>query len=104
MSKIIFFYFAECKFVPKSVSNRSGVSKSFLYGHSELRTEIGRLRGLAPADSRKGGRSDESKDVIIQALENKIEELRRQNQRLTEENDLLKIQLMNNLSDSYEKL
>ncbi|PPQ49278.1 transposase [Paenibacillus peoriae] len=87
-----------------SVSNRSGVSKSFLYGHSELRTEIGRLRGIAPADIRNGGRSDESKNVIIQALKNKLEELRGQNRRLRAENEFLKSQLMSNLSDSYEKL
>jgi hypothetical protein len=73
-----------------SVSDRSGVSKSFLYKYDDIKTRIESLRKqddyLDKPNKAKRKMSDESKDVIIASL-------RKRNKQLEEENKQLKEQL-----------
>lgn len=73
-----------------SVSDRSGVSKSFLYKYDDIKTRIEALRKQDEYSDRlnkaKRKMSDESKDVIIASL-------RKRNKQLEEENKQLKEQL-----------
>jgi hypothetical protein len=73
-----------------SVSDRSGVSKSFLYKYDDIKTRIESLRKqdeyLDSPNKAKRKMSDESKDVIIASL-------RKRNKQLEEENKQLKEQL-----------
>jgi hypothetical protein len=73
-----------------SVSDRSGVSKSFLYKYDDIKTRIESLRKqdefLDKPNKAKRKMSDESKDVIIASL-------RKRNKQLEEENKQLKDQL-----------
>lgn len=84
-----------------NVSNKSGVSKSFLYKHSELRERIEHLRkqqiGLKSAKQLKRRTTDSSKDVIIASLKNKNEQLKKENKEL-------KLQLQRYLNKTYDEI
>jgi hypothetical protein len=84
-----------------SVSERSGVSKSFLYNHSTIRSRIDSLRkqedGLEKPKQVKRKMSDQSKDVIIASLRNR-------NKLLEEENKHLKEQLRVDWAAVYSKI
>jgi len=83
------------------VCTKSGVSKSFLYNNPELRDRIERLRkqqiGLQSSKHLKRQTSDSSKDVIIAALQNKNEQLKK-------ENNELKLQLQKYLNKIYDEI
>lgn len=72
-----------------SVTEESGVSKSFLYKHQDLRQQIESLRkqqeGLRTARQVKREMSDTSKDVVILSLRSRIKELEEQNKKLNEQ-------------------
>lgn len=84
-----------------NISNKSGVSKSFLYNHPELRDRIEHLRnqqtGLKSTEQLKRRTTDSSKDVIIASLKNKNEQLKK-------ENEELKSQLQKYLNNIYDKI
>ncbi|WLV24596.1 DUF6262 family protein [Aciduricibacillus chroicocephali] len=71
-----------------SVSIKSNVSKSFLYKNSSIRGKIDMLRGeqlkLEKVTNHKPNTSDKSKDVIIETLKGKIENLIKENESLKE--------------------
>lgn len=71
-----------------SVSYESKVSKSFLYKNLSIRNKINMLRteqqGLKNIANHKPNTSDKSKDVIIEALKNKILKLEKENKELKE--------------------
>lgn len=71
-----------------SVSYESKVSKSFLYKNTGIRNKINLLRteqqGLNNKAHYKPNTSDKSKDVIIEALKNKILKLEKENKALKE--------------------
>ncbi|CAI8879658.1 MULTISPECIES: DUF6262 family protein [Bacillus] len=73
-----------------TVSIESGVSKSYLYNHPEFRERIDMLRKkqqhVESPKAVKRQMSDESKDVKIQILRDRIKELERENKRLKDEN------------------
>jgi predicted nuclease with TOPRIM domain len=84
-----------------SVSNAAGVSKSFLYNQYEIKKRIETLRNqqkeLPSPKQIKRNTSDNSKDVIITALRERVK-------RLEEENIKLKKQLEANLGNIYQKM
>lgn len=84
-----------------SVSEVSGVSKSFLYKHDEIRNRIDGLReqekGLKIPKQVKREMTDKSKDVIIASL-------RKRNKNLEEENKKLKEQLKIDWAEVYHQI
>lgn len=72
-----------------SVSEKSGVSKAFLYRNTELRDQIETLRkqqeGLPSIKQVKRNMSDASKDVIIASLRKRIKDLEKENQEIKEQ-------------------
>ncbi|OME83104.1 transposase [Paenibacillus sp. FSL A5-0031] len=84
-----------------SVSEFSGVSKGFLYKNPDLRKRIEMLRkqqdGLPSAKQVKRNMSDNSKDVIIASLKQRV-------QKLEKENSELKKQLKIQFGDLYKKI
>ncbi|HDX9614601.1 TPA: transposase [Bacillus toyonensis] len=73
-----------------TVSCSAGVSKSYLYNHSDLRERIQALRKqqqqAASPKSAKRKMSDENKDAMIQLLRDRVKELEYENRRLKDEN------------------
>jgi|tagenome__1003787_1003787.scaffolds.fasta_scaffold20623974_2 hypothetical protein len=84
-----------------SIAEESGVSKSFLYKYSEIRSRIETLRsqeeGLETAKQAKREMSEKSKDVIIASL-------RKRNKQLEEENKKLKEQLKVEWAAIYKEI
>lgn len=70
-----------------SVSKKTGAAKSFLYGNETISQLIKHYR-----DNKDTNQTEESKDVIIQALKKRIDELERDNRRLSQ-----------NQADSYKE-
>lgn len=72
-----------------SVSERSGVSKAYLYNHQEIRERIENLRkqqqGLPSRKHIKEEMTDSSKDVLLVAKNNRIKELENEVKRLREQ-------------------
>jgi hypothetical protein len=91
-----------------SVSETAVVSKAFLYRDLSIRKRIENLRhqqeGLREAKNLKRNTSDASKDVLIEALKNKIDNLNRKVNSLEVENQHLKDQIKKNLGKVYEDL
>ncbi|MBS4192901.1 transposase [Bacillus sp. FJAT-49705] len=84
-----------------SIAEESGVSKSFLYKYSEIRSRIETLRsqeeGLVTTKQAKREMSEKSKDVIIASL-------RKRNKNLEEENRKLKEQLKVEWAAIYKEI
>lgn len=84
-----------------SVSNLSGVSKTFLYYNSEIKQRIEELRDKQVEkvikQRLKYDKTDKSKDIIIIAKDKKIKELQQENKKLKEQLEVLrgKLYLMN---------
>jgi CRISPR/Cas system-associated protein Cas10 (large subunit of type III CRISPR-Cas system) len=77
-----------------SVSNLSGVSKTFLYNNSEIKKRIEQLRDKQTEkvikQRFKYDKTDKSKDIIIMAKDKKIKELQYENKRLREQLETLR--------------
>lgn len=84
-----------------SVSTISGVSKSFLYTNQAIKERIIFLRnqqkGLPSRKILKSNMTEKSKDVIIESLRRKVEQLEKEKLELAR-------QLNKNLSEIYNKL
>jgi predicted phage-related endonuclease len=77
-----------------SVSNLSGVSKTFLYNNAEIKKRIEELRDKqtekAIKQRLKYDKTDKSKDIIIIAKDKKIKELQEENRKLKEQLEILR--------------
>lgn len=84
-----------------SVSQLSGVSKTFLYNNEEIKKRIEELRDKQVSKTMnqraKYDKSSKSKDIIIMAKDKKIKELEEENKKLKEQLEVLRGKL-------YEKL
>lgn len=84
-----------------SVSNLSGVSKTFLYNNEEIKKRIEELRDKQTSrimnQRAKYDKTAKSKDIIIVAKDKKIKELEVENKKLKEQLEVLRGKL-------YEKL
>jgi len=84
-----------------SVSNLSGVSKTFLYYNTEIKQRIEELRDKQTEkvikQRLKYDKTDKSKDIIIMAKDKKIRELQEENRKLKEQLEVLRGKL-------YEKM
>jgi predicted phage-related endonuclease len=84
-----------------SVSNLSGVSKTFLYNNAEIKKRIEELRDKQTEkvikQRLKYDKTDKSKDIIIMAIDRKIKELQEENRKLKEQLEALRGKL-------YEKM
>lgn len=84
-----------------SVSNLSGVSKTFLYNNAEIKKRIEELRDKQTEkvirQRLKYDKTDKSKDIIIMAKDKKIKELQEENKKLKEQLEILRGKL-------YERL
>ena len=77
-----------------SISNLSGVSKTFLYNNAEIKLRIEELRykqvEKVIKQRLKYDKTDKSKDIIIMAKNKKIKELQEENKKLKEQLELLR--------------
>lgn len=84
-----------------SVSQLSGVSKTFLYNNQEIKRRIEELRDKQVSKTinqrAKYDKTSKSKDIIIMAKDKKIKELEEENKKLKEQLEILRGKL-------YEKL
>nr|WP_228850286.1 DUF6262 family protein [Clostridioides sp. ES-S-0107-01]UDN53083.1 transposase [Clostridioides sp. ES-S-0107-01] len=84
-----------------SVSQLSGVSKTFLYNNQEIKKRIEELRDKQVSKTinqrAKYDKTSKSKDIIIMAKDKKIKELEEENKKLREQLEVLRGKL-------YEKL
>ena len=84
-----------------SVSQLSGVSKTFLYNNDEVKKRIEELRDKQVSKTinqrAKYDKTSKSKDIIIMAKDKKIKELEEENKKLKEQLEVLRGKL-------YEKL
>lgn len=84
-----------------SVSQLSGVSKTFLYNNQEIKKRIEELRDKQVSRTinqrAKYDKTSKSKDIIIMAKDQKIKELEEENKKLKEQLEVLRGKL-------YEKL
>ncbi|CAM2078507.1 MAG: hypothetical protein NSGCLCUN01_02703 [uncultured Clostridium sp.] len=84
-----------------SVSQLSGVSKTFLYNNQEIKKRIEELRDKQVSRTinqrAKYDKTSKSKDIIIMAKDKKIKELEEENRKLKEQLEVLRGKL-------YEKL
>lgn len=84
-----------------SVSQLSGVSKTFLYNNQEIKKRIEELRDKQVSKTinqrAKYDKTSKSKDIIIMAKDKKIKELEEENKKLKEQLEVLRGKL-------YEKL
>lgn len=84
-----------------SVSQLSGVSKTFLYNNNEIKKRIEELREKQVSRTinqrAKYDKTSKSKDIIIMAKDKKIKELEEENKKLKEQLEVLRGKL-------YEKL
>ena len=86
--------FGEQKINFNSVSNLSGVSKTFLYNNTEIKQRIEELRDKQTEkvikQRLKYDKTDKSKDIIIMAKDKKIKELQEENKKLKEQLEVLR--------------
>ncbi|OOQ91901.1 DUF6262 family protein [Bacillus cereus] len=91
-----------------SVSEKAIVSKAYLYRDPIIRKKIEELRqqqeGIHNLSKVKRNTSDASKDVIIETLKNKVNQLNQKVHVLEIENQKLKMQLKKDLGEIYENL
>lgn len=84
-----------------SVSQLSGVSKTFLYNNQEIKKRIEELRDKQISKTinqrAKYDKTSKSKDIIIMAKDKKIKELEEENKKLKEQLEVLRGKL-------YEKM
>lgn len=84
-----------------SVSQLSGVSKTFLYNNQEIKKRIEELRDKQVSKTinqrAKYDKTSKAKDVIIMAKDKKIKELEEENKKLKEQLEVLRGKL-------YEKI
>lgn len=84
-----------------SVSQLSGVSKTFLYNNDEVKKRIEELRqkqtNKTMNQRAKYDKTSKSKDIIIMAKDKKIKELEEENKKLKEQLEVLRGKL-------YEKM
>lgn len=84
-----------------SVSQVSGVSKTFLYNNQEVKKRIEELRDKQVSKTinqrAKYDKTSKSKDIIIMAKDKKIKELEEENKKLKEQLEVLRGKL-------YEKI
>ena len=84
-----------------SVSQLSGVSKTFLYNNQEIKKRIEELRDKQVSKTinqrAKYDKTSKAKDIIIMAKDKKIKELEEENKKLKEQLEVLRGKL-------YEKL
>ena len=84
-----------------SVSQLSGVSKTFLYNNQEIKKRIEELRDKQVSKTinqrAKYDKTSKSKDIIIMAKDKKIKELEEENKKLKEQLEVLRGKL-------YEKM
>ena len=84
-----------------SVSQLSGVSKTFLYNNKEIKKRIEELRDKQVSKTinqrAKYDKTSKAKDIIIMAKDKKIKELEEENKKLKEQLEILRGKL-------YEKL
>lgn len=84
-----------------SVSQLSGVSKTYLYNNEEVKNRIEELRqkqlSKAMNQRAKYDKTSKSKDIIILAKDKKIKELEQENKKLKEQLEILRGKL-------YEKM
>ena len=84
-----------------SVSQLSGVSKTFLYNNQEIKKRIEELRDKQVSkiinQRAKYDKTSKSKDIIIMAKDKKIKELEEENKKLKEQLEVLRGKL-------YEKM
>ncbi|EJP6471260.1 transposase [Clostridium sporogenes] len=84
-----------------SISQLSGVSKTFLYNNKEVKKRIEDLRQKQTSKTinqrAKYDKTSKSKDIIIMAKDKKIKELEEENKKLKEQLEVLRGKL-------YEKL
>lgn len=77
-----------------SVSNLSGVSKTFLYNNAEIKQRIEELRDKQTEQvikqRLKYDKTDKTKDIIIMAKDKKIKELQEENRKLKEQLEVLR--------------
>jgi hypothetical protein len=77
-----------------TVSNLSGVSKTFLYNNIEIKKRIEELRDKQTEriikQKIKYDKTDKSKDIIIMAKDRKIKELQDENRKLKEQLEVLR--------------
>ena len=77
-----------------SVSNLSGVSKTFLYNNAEIKQRIEELRDKQTEQvikqRLKYDKTDKIKDIIIMAKDKKIKELQEENRKLKEQLEVLR--------------
>lgn len=95
------FSFTEQKINFNSVSQLSGVSKTFLYNNQEIKKRIEELRDKQVSKTinqrAKYDKTSKAKDIIIMAKDKKIKELEEENKKLKEQLEVLRGKL-------YEKL
>jgi len=84
-----------------SVSQLSGVSKTFLYNNQEIKKRIEELRDKQVSKTinqrAKYDKTSKAKDILIMAKDKKIKELEEENKKLKEQLEVLRGKL-------YEKL
>ena len=84
-----------------SVSQLSGVSKTFLYNNQEIKKRIEELRDKQVSKTinqrAKYDKTSKAKDIIIMAKDKKIKELEEENKKLKEQLEVLRGKL-------YEKI
>lgn len=84
-----------------SISQLSGVSKTFLYNNKEIKKRIEELRDKQVSRTMnqraKYDKTSKSKDIIIMAKDQKIKELEEENKKLKEQLEVLRGKL-------YEKM
>jgi cell shape-determining protein MreC len=77
-----------------SVSQLSGVSKTFLYNNEEIKKRIEELRDKQTSRTinqrAKYDKTAKSKDIIIMAKDKKIKELEEENKKLKEQLEILR--------------
>lgn len=77
-----------------SVSQLSGVSKTFLYNNDEIKKRIEELRDKQVSRTinqrAKYDKTSKSKDIIIMAKDKKIKELEEENRKLKEQLEVLR--------------
>lgn len=80
-----------------SVSNLSGVSKTFLYNNSEIKKRIEELRDKqiekVIKQRLKYDKTDKTKDIIIMAKDKKIKELQEENRKLKNQLEIFRSKL-----------
>ena len=88
-----------------SVATKAGVSRAYLYNHSDLRERIEALRRVQGGGSlrlvsgtiKEAARTDKCKDFILAAKEKRIRELEGENKKLNEQVKKLRGQLFGQL-------